>query len=48
MQVLIKWYKPQRTSKGTVLFRPSYYTYTSPDFTGTGSQPYCQEVETSG
>jgi hypothetical protein len=48
VQVLIKWYKPTGGVEGTILFRPSYYRITSPDFTLVGSQPYCQEVETNG
>ena len=48
IQVLIKWYKPSGAVEGTVLFRPSYYSFKSPDFTGTSSQHWCQEIETSG
>jgi hypothetical protein len=48
VQVLIKWYKPTGGVEGSVLFRPSYYRLMSPNFNSTGSQPYCQEVETNG
>lgn len=48
VQVLIKWYKPAGGVEGTILFRPSYYRNTTPDFTFVGSQPYCQEVDTNG
>ena len=48
IQVLIKWYKPSGPVEGSILFRPSYYTYSTPDFTGVSSQHWCQEVETSG
>ena len=48
VQVLIKWYKPNGAVEGTVLFRPSYYTVKTPDFSGVSSQHWCQEVETSG
>jgi hypothetical protein len=48
IQVLIKWYKPNGSVEGTILFRPSYYTYTTPDFTGVSNQHWCQEVTTSG
>jgi hypothetical protein len=48
IQVLIKWYKPAGGVEGSILFRPSYYRYSTPDFSGSGSQPYCNEVATSG
>ncbi len=48
IQVLIKWYKPNGSVEGKVLFRPSYYTFTTPDFSSTSSQHWCQEVATSG
>ena len=48
IQILVKWYKPNGSVAGTLLFRPSYYTITTPDFTGTGGQHWCQEIETSG
>lgn len=48
IQVLIKWYKPAGGVEGSILFRPTYYEYVTPDFSGVGSQPYCNEVATSG
>ena len=48
IQVLIKWYKPSGPVEGTVLFRPDYFWITTPDFSGVSSEPYCQEVATSG
>jgi len=48
VQVLIKWYKPGGSVEGTVFFRSSYYTFTTPDFSATSSQPWCQEVVTNG
>ena len=48
IRVVIKWYKPSGAVEGTILFRPSYFWITTPDFSGVGSQPYCQEVATSG
>jgi len=48
VQVLIKWYKPGGSVEGTVSFKPSYYAFTTPDFSATSSQPWCQEVVTNG
>ena len=48
VQVLIKWYKPSGSVEGTVFFRPTYYTFSTPDFSATSSQQWCQEVETNG
>ena len=48
IQVLIKWYKPNGSVEGTILFRPSYYTVSTPDFSNTSGQHWCQEITTSG
>ena len=48
VKVLIKWYTPGGSVEGSVSFNPSYYTVTTPDFSFTSSQTFCQEVVTNG
>ena len=48
VQVIVKWYKPGGAVEGTVTFRPSYYRFSTPDFSSTSSEQWCQEVVTNG
>lgn len=48
IKVTIKWYAPNGSVEGKIVFNPTYYREVTPFGTATGGEPWCEADQTAG